>query len=80
MASPFSIVRFMGSSLTDADLREQVRKHTECEDEVASILRSIERLGTDESIRRYEMTPTRRRAYSGPVTRTGWSVRAVRTQ
>jgi hypothetical protein len=79
MASSFSIVRYLGWSLTAEELHKQVRAHTECDDEVASILRSIERLGDDESIRRYEMTPTRRRAYSGPVTRTGWSVRAVRS-
>jgi hypothetical protein len=43
-----------------------------------SILRGIERLGGDASIRRYEMTPTvNQRKYRGAPS-VGWSVRAVR--
>jgi hypothetical protein len=59
-------------------MRDEIRAHTECDEEAASILRGIERLGGDPSIRHYEMTPTaNRRAYRA-APHVSWSVRAVR--
>jgi hypothetical protein len=78
MASSFSISSSHLSSTSDSTLREEIRAHTGCDEEASSILRGIERLGCDPSIRHYEMTPmTNRRAYRGaPLV--SWSVRAVR--
>jgi hypothetical protein len=77
MASSFSIHSSNFSSMSDMALREEVRAHTGCDEEADSILRSIERLGDDPSIWRYEMTPMKQRAYAR-ATRVSWSVRAVR--
>lgn len=62
---------------SDSAFRAEVRAHTGSEEEADSILRSIERLGGDPSIHRYEMTPSQPRAFARPV-RVSWSVRAVR--
>jgi hypothetical protein len=69
------------ASVVDADgstLLNQVASHTGSENEAASILRSLERLGSDASIHCYEMTPAPPpRAYR-PTSPVAWSVRAVR--
>lgn len=78
MASFFSMSHSHVSSTSETVLLEEIRAHTGCEEQAASILRGIERLGGDVSIRQYDMTPTTvRRGYRGapPVS---WSVRAVR--
>jgi hypothetical protein len=78
MATSFSVSRPRFAADPDAALRHEVRAQTGCDVEASSIMRSIERLGTDPSIRRYEMTATTKKlGHSGaaPVT---WSVRAVR--
>lgn len=78
MASFFSISHSHVSSTSEAALLAEIRAHTGCEEQASSILRGIERLAGDASIRQYDMTPTtNRRAYRGapPVS---WSVRAVR--
>lgn len=78
MASFFSISRSHVSSTSETALLEEIRTHTGCGEQAASILRGIERLGGDPSIRQYEMTPTtNRRAYRGAPA-VSWSVRAVR--
>ena len=77
MASSFSIHPSQFSSTSDTAFRDEVRAHTGCEAEADSILRSIQRLGDDPSIWRYEMTPSKGRAYS-PASGSSWSVRAVR--
>jgi hypothetical protein len=79
MANCFSIHAYQFTNATDEGLREEIRAHTGCEEEAASILRSIQRLGSDPSIRRYEMTPAKTRAYAR-ATRVNWSVRAVRPE
>lgn len=79
MASCFSIHAYQFMNATDEGLREEIRAHTKCDEETASILRSIRRLGADPSIRRYEMTPAKTRAYAR-VTRVNWTVRAVRPE
>lgn len=78
MASFFSMSHSHVSSTSETALLEEIRAYTGCDEQAASILRGIERLGSDLSIRQYDMTPTtNRRAYRGapPVS---WSVRAVR--
>ena len=78
MAQPFSITRARCSVLSDPGLREEIRAHTGSDEEVSSILRSLERFGTDLSIHFYEMTPTlSTRTYQRART-VNWSVRAVR--
>ena len=59
-------------------LRSAIEGHTGSEDETDSILRTLERMGSDASIRCYDVSPVAaRRVYRGdaPIT---WSVRAVR--
>lgn len=78
MASSFSISRSHVSSTPEPALLEEIRAHTGCDEQASSIMRGIERLGGDPSIRQFDMTPTtNRRAYRGapPVS---WSVRAIR--
>ena len=78
MARSFSIAGSRPSSPSATTLRDEIHVHTGSEEETSSILRGIERLGDDPSIRHYEMTPkTVQRTYRGapPV---AWSVRAVR--
>ncbi len=70
-ASQFNSTSAAGS------LESEVRSHTGCDSEAESIVRSIERLGSDPSIRRYEMSPSRK-ASQGRTSPTSWSVRAVR--
>ena len=78
MASSFSLRPSHVSSTPPATLREEIRAHTGCDAEAESILRGIERLGSDPSIGYYEMTPTENRPlYRGPRP-VSWSVRAVR--
>lgn len=60
-------------------LMREVVGHTGSEEEASSILRSLERLGSDASIDYYEMTPStsRQRFIKSTVV---WSVRAVRSE
>lgn len=79
MARSFSIPGSRLSSTSGPTLREEIHAHTGSDEETSSILRGIERLGEDPSIRHYEMTPQKtQRIYrdAPPVT---WSVRAVRS-
>lgn len=78
MKSSFTIARASLQPADDERLLRQVVDHTGSEDEAASILRSLRRLGQDGSIVSYEIVPTPERAsYRGsrPVV---WSVRAIR--
>jgi hypothetical protein len=78
MASSFSIMRSHFTATPASTLCEEIREHTGSEEEAASILRGIIRLGADASIRRYEMTPSAaQRSYAGAPA-VSWSVRAVR--
>lgn len=76
MPSPFSILKARCAALSNAALREEIRAHTGSDEEVSSILRSLERFGEDLSIRVFEMTPKTGggRARGRNV---AWSVRAV---
>ena len=79
MARSLAILGSRISPTSGSALREEIHAHTGSDEETSSILRGIERLGDDPSIRHYEMTPkTIQRTYRGasPV---AWSVRAVRS-
>jgi len=78
MASPFSIFSSRVSDASDPALREEIRAHTGSDEEVMSILRSIERFGGDATIRSYEMTPTTKRGRFGGALKLAWNVRAIR--
>lgn len=78
MTRSFTLLRSGVVDATPDALRTRVAGLAGSEDEAASILRSLERLGTDPTIHSFEMTAsTVQRAYRGasPVV---WSVRAVR--
>jgi hypothetical protein len=78
MADTFSIHPSRYSSMADGAVREDVRAHSGSDEAAESILRSIERLGTDPSIDRYEMTATKGRPHSR-ASGVAWSVRAIRS-
>jgi hypothetical protein len=78
MTMSFSIARGRFTGFADTSLLAELRSRTGSDDEAASILGCIERLGDDPSIQHYEMTPRKTtRTYRGapPV---AWVVRAVR--
>lgn len=59
-------------------LRREILRHTESEEEVSSILRSLDRLGSDRSISHYEMTPIQPRRVAPGTPATLWNVGIVR--
>jgi hypothetical protein len=78
MKESFTLQRAYVVSADEPSLRSAIKDHTGSEDETTSILRTLERMGSDASIRHYDVSPVAvRRTYRGdpPVT---WSVRAVR--
>lgn len=78
MASSFSISSSHVSSTPESSLLEEIRVHTGCEEQASSILRGIERLAGDPSIRQFEMTPQANRRTYGGAPPVAWSVRPVR--
>ena len=78
MKEIFKVSRARVASNDRDTLRREILSHTGSDNEVASILRSLERLGSDRSIGYFEMTPVtpKRAAPGAPATL--WSVRAVR--
>ncbi len=78
MSQSFSIARSRCSVVSDPALLEEIRGHTESDEEASSILRSLERFGGDHSIRYFDVTPkTSRRTYRDAKA-VAWSVTAVR--
>jgi hypothetical protein len=78
MAESFTIKPAAVEAADRTSLRAELMSATGCETETDSILRSLERMGTDPSIEFFEIIPvTGRRAHGGPATRT-WRVRADR--
>lgn len=78
MNKSFTISRDTVTAGDRPGLLREVMGHTGSEDQADSILRSLDRLGSDASIRYYEMTaanPQRRYASAPSVV---WTVRAVR--
>lgn len=78
MPTSFSIRPTGRHTASEAALREEIRAHTASDEEVASILRSIQRFEGDPSIGRYEMTAKPRRGTRQDALAVSWSVRAVR--
>jgi hypothetical protein len=62
MNRSFSVARSRVVGRDEAALMHELTENTGSEGEAASILRSLARLGSDESIHRFEMTPTAPRA------------------
>lgn len=79
MKESFTISRAQLLSSDRYSLRREVFRHTGSDDEVASILRSIERLGSDRTIAHYEMTPIQPRRVAPGAPAVLWNVRVVRT-
>jgi hypothetical protein len=78
MSRSFTIKRDSVAAGNQSGLLREVVGHTGSEDEANSILRSLERLGSDASIGYYEMTPmSSKRRFVGAAS-VVWSVRAVR--
>ena len=79
MPESFSISRAAYSDSSPAALQEVIQTRTGNESATQSILRSIERFGSDESIRYYEMIPSANtRSRHGALHAPAWTVRAVR--
>jgi hypothetical protein len=78
MKEAFTISRAQLHSSDRYALRREVLRHTGSEDEVASILRSLDRLGSDRSIVHYEMTPIQPRRVAPGAPAVLWNVRVVR--
>ena len=78
MPESFSLYSSACSPIGDPSLKEEIDRHTANEAETSQILRSIERFGGDDSIRRYDISPQKGRR-SERFTKAGaWNVRAVR--
>lgn len=78
MPDTFYLDRHRCATLNDPGLREELRRRTESEGEVDSILRSLARFGADPSIREFQVSPT---AVGWSLGRPGtsvWQVRANR--
>ena len=77
MKQSFTIQRAVVAGDPSA-LRAEVVEAIGSETEAAGVLRSLERMGTDESIDFFEISPvTGRRTHAGPVSNT-WRVHADR--
>jgi len=74
----FTISRSRLASTTAPDMREEITRHTGSDQETSGILRSIERFGSDTTIRSYEVSPKTTRTSTFRVPRVAWTVRALR--
>lgn len=78
MSESFSLFQSACSPIGDPSLKDEIDRHTRNDAETSQILRSIERFGGDDSIRRYDISLHKGRR-SERVARTApWNVRAVR--
>ena len=78
MQKSFTITRADVTSDDLDSLRPEILSVTGSETEAASIMRSLERIGTDPSILAYEMTQVTRGPRLGGVSTSAWRVRADR--
>jgi hypothetical protein len=79
MKKSFSLSRAEASTSEPAILMAQIMRETGSEAQAESILRSIERIGTDPSIVSYDMTLETRRSRTAGVITGAWRVRAYRS-
>lgn len=80
MSRPFTIKRASVAGGDQSGLMREVVGHTGSEDEASSIIRSLERLGSDASIGYYEMTPVSSKRRFVGAAQVVWTVRAVRDE
>lgn len=78
MPTSFSLAHSRFTAASAPDLREEILAHTGSDEATSSILRSIDRFGSDASIQRYEMVPDMRRRGVRGGGAVAWSVRAIR--
>jgi hypothetical protein len=78
MDRSFTMTRERVLAATPDDLRAALISATDSEQGAESIMRSLERLGTDPSIGYYEMTQVSGRSRYGGATAGAWRVRADR--
>ena len=78
MSEPFSLSRSVCSPISDPSLKEEIDRHTSNAAETSQILRSIERFGGDDSIRRYDISPEKGRKSARMAKTAAWTVSAVR--
>jgi len=77
VSESFSLSRSVCSPISDPSLKQEIDRHTGNAAETSQILRSIERFGGDDSIRRYDISPEKRKS-ARKVKTAAWNVRAVR--
>jgi hypothetical protein len=80
MKRSFTLDRSRVVGADGTTLTNEVTHYTDSDEETATILRGIERLGMDASIRHYEITPKIVQRVYGGASPVVWSVRAVRDQ
>lgn len=78
MTRQFTLTRDEVSATDPATLRARIVSATGSEDGAASVLRSLERLGADPTIERYEMTHVAGRRMHGVAATGSWRIRAER--
>jgi len=78
VSQSFSIARSRCSVVSDPALLQEIRGHTDTDEEASSILRSLERFGGDQSIRYFEVTPKAGRRTYRDARAVAWNVTAVR--
>ena len=78
MKKSFTLTRAEVAAADAAALKAEIASATGSEIETASILRSLERLGTDPSIEYYEMTQVTGKRMHGGAATIAWRVRADR--
>jgi hypothetical protein len=76
----FTISRAHVETASADSLRAEIVTETGSESEAASILRSLERMGTDPSIEFFEFIPVSSRLAYGGAHSNAWRVRADRGQ
>jgi hypothetical protein len=78
LSKTFTLTRAEVADADAASLKAEIASVTGSELETASILRSLERLGTDPSIEYYEMTQVTGKRMHGGAATIAWRVRADR--
>lgn len=78
MKKSFTITRAELVASDEANLRTEIVKATGSEVDAASVLRSLERLGSDPTIDYYEITQVTGRRLHGGAATNAWRVRADR--
>ena len=78
MPSPFYLSRARCAVLDDPALHAEILNRTGSDAEVTSIIRSLERFGSDASIGEFLVSPAPNRGASRLARAVVWNVRAIR--